>query len=54
MSALQLPNEPVMRRITTDKATKRTRQILSETEWVSLVCFPLVSNCVRFICNGLI
>ena len=32
----QLPNEPVMRRITTDKATKRTRQILSETEWVSL------------------
>ena len=32
----QLPNEPVMRRITTDKATKRTRQILSDAEWVSL------------------
>ena len=31
----QLPNEPVMRRITTDKATKRMRQILSDSEWVS-------------------
>lgn len=28
-----LPNEPVMRRITTDKATKRMRQILSDAEW---------------------
>ena len=33
----QLSNEPVMRRITTDKATKRMRQILSDAEWVSLL-----------------